>query len=145
MARLDSAQALKTLRDSFQAARREDQRRVVSLCGGSGCGAYGTAKVHEALKEELARQGMEGEVLVRLTGCHGFCQKGPMMVVEPEGIFYPQVKVGAIPEIVEKTLKSGQAVDALTYKDPSTKKNIVYEKMLQSRKTHESKISNELA
>ncbi|MCJ7595838.1 MAG: 4Fe-4S binding protein [Desulfobacterales bacterium] len=127
MARLDTAQALSALRDSLQAGRREDKRRLVSLCAGSGCGAYGTAKVHAALSEELVRQGMQEQVVVKLTGCHGFCEKGPVMVIHPEGIFYPQVKVEVIPEIVEKTIKHGEVIDPLTFKDPSTKKRIIYE------------------
>ena len=127
MARLDTPQALKALRDALQRERGEDKRRLVSLCAGSGCGAYGTAKVYGALKEELAKQGMGEDVLVKLTGCHGFCEKGPIMVVHPEGIFYPQVKVEAVPEIVEKTIRRGEVIDSLTFKDPATKKRIVYE------------------
>jgi NADH-quinone oxidoreductase subunit F len=127
MAKLKNREALEKLRNSLQTKRRKDKRRVVSLCAGSGCGAYGTAKVHEALKDELKKQGLQEKVLVKLTGCHGFCEKGPIMVIHPEGIFYPQVKEEKIPDIVEKTIKSGEVVDALTFKDPSTKKRIVHE------------------
>jgi NADH-quinone oxidoreductase subunit F len=127
MAKLKNREALEKLRNSLQTKRRKDKRRVVSLCAGSGCGAYGTAKVHAALKDELKKQGLQDKVLVKLTGCHGFCEKGPIMVIHPEGIFYPQVKEEKIPDIVEKTIKSGEVVDALTFKDPSTKKRIVHE------------------
>jgi NADH-quinone oxidoreductase subunit F len=127
MAKLKNREALEKLRNSLRTNRQKDKRKIVSLCAGSGCGAYGTAKVHKALNDELEKQGLQDKVLVKLTGCHGFCEKGPIMVIHPEGIFYPQVKVEKIPDIVEKTIKNGEVVDALTFKDPSTKKRIVYE------------------
>jgi NADH:ubiquinone oxidoreductase subunit F (NADH-binding)/(2Fe-2S) ferredoxin/Pyruvate/2-oxoacid:ferredoxin oxidoreductase delta subunit len=127
MAKLKNREALEKLRKSVETKRLKDKRKLVSLCAGSGCGAYGTAKVHAALKDELEKQGIQDKVLVKLTGCHGFCEKGPIMVIHPEGIFYPQVKEEKIPDIVEKTIKGGEVLDALTFKDPSTKKRIVHE------------------
>ena len=127
MARLEDRQALRKLRDSLQSRRQKDKKRLISLCAGSGCGAYGTANVHHALTEELSRQNMQDDVEVKLSGCHGFCEKGPVMVVHPEGIFYPQVKEEHIPEIVNKTIKNGETVDSLVYKDLSTKEKIVHE------------------
>ena len=97
MAKLKDREALENLRKSLQKKRRKDERRIISLCAGSGCGAYGTAKVRKALLEELDKQGLQDKVLVKLTGCHGFCEKGPIMVVHPEGFFYPQVKEEKIP------------------------------------------------
>ena len=127
MARLEDRQALRKLRDSLQSRRQKDKKRLISLCAGSGCGAYGTANVHHVLTEELSRQNMQDDVEVKLSGCHGFCEKGPVMVVHPEGIFYPQVKEEHIPEIVNKTIKDGETVDALVFKDLSTKEKIVHE------------------
>jgi NADH-quinone oxidoreductase subunit F len=128
MAKLTNREALEKLRKSLQTKRQKDKRKVISLCAGSGCGAYGTAKVHAALKDELGKRGLQESVRVKLTGCHGFCEKGPIMVIHPEGIFYPQVREEKIPDIVEKTIQKGEVVDALTFKDPSTKKRIVYER-----------------
>jgi NADH-quinone oxidoreductase subunit F len=127
MPKLKDREALENLRKSFQKKRRKDGRRIVSLCAGSGCGAYGTAKVRKALLEELDKQGLQDKVLVKMTGCHGFCEKGPIMVVHPEGFFYPQVKEEKIPEIVEKTIRNGEMVTSLAFKDPSTKKKILRE------------------
>jgi len=127
MAKLDNRQALEKLRSSLQNRLQDSKKRLISLCAGSGCGAYGTTKVHEALLKEIARQKIENEVEVKLTGCHGFCEKGPIMVIHPEGIFYPQLKEDHIPEIVEKTVKGGQPVSALAFKDPATKKKIFHE------------------
>ena len=130
MGRLADREALSQLRNSLQAKQGQSKKKRVSLCAGSGCGAYGTAKVHQALIRELNQAGLQEEVEVKLTGCHGFCEKGPIMVVHPEGVFYPQVKVDHIPEIVEKTIKQGGLVDSLLYKDPVTKKKIPYEHMI---------------
>ena len=127
MATLSGKAALDTLREELQTSREQGKKKLISLCAGSGCGAYGTAKVHEALVEELRKHNLESEVEVKLTGCHGFCEKGPIMVIHPEGIFYPQVKEKHVPEIVEQTLKNGELVQSLIFKDPANKKKIVLE------------------
>jgi len=127
MAKLEDRQALEKLRDSLQDRLQDRKGRLISLCAGSGCGAYGTKKVYEALLKELDRQEIGNEVEIKLTGCHGFCEKGPIMVVHPEGIFYPQLKEENIPEIVEKTIKGGKPVSALAFKDPATKEKILHE------------------
>ncbi|MFO7706559.1 MAG: NADH-ubiquinone oxidoreductase-F iron-sulfur binding region domain-containing protein [Desulfobacterales bacterium] len=127
MGKLDSREALEKLRSSLQSQGKKGPKKLVSLCAGSGCGAYGTAKVHEALGRELAAHGLQGEVEVKLTGCHGFCEKGPVMVIHPEGIFYPQVKPDMVPEIVAKTIRGGELVEKMIFKDPTTKKKIVHE------------------
>ncbi len=127
MVKLETREALKKLRESTQDEHQGIKKKSVSLCSGSGCAAYGTAKVHQALLDELAQQNMQSDVEVKLTGCHGFCEKGPILVIYPECIFYPQVKEEHIPEIVEKTIKNGQVVNSLIFKDPSTKKKIIHE------------------
>jgi NADH-quinone oxidoreductase subunit F len=128
MAKLDNREALRELRDSLKAKLQESKKKLISLCAGSGCGAYGTAKVYETLMAELAEQDLLDEVEVKLSGCHGFCEKGPIMVIHPEGIFYPQLKEKHIPDIVEQTIKNGELVKKLIYKDPTTKKKITHEK-----------------
>ena len=90
MAKLVDRAALEEFRKKLQSKRRKGKKKLISLCAGSGCGAYGTAKVHQALVDELKRQKLDKKVEVKLTGCHGFCEKGPIMVIHPEGIFYPQ-------------------------------------------------------
>ncbi|MBW1797546.1 MAG: 4Fe-4S binding protein [Deltaproteobacteria bacterium] len=128
MTRLENREALTQLRKSVQDRGPGAKRKLISLCAGSGCAAYGTSKVHKALIEELTRQDLQDKVEVKLTGCHGFCEKGPIMVLHPEGIFYPQLKEEHIPDIVEKTIKNGELVDRLIFKDPSTKKKITHER-----------------
>ena len=128
MAKLDNREALDTLRNSLQTQQKKDNKRLLSLCAGSGCGAYGTDKVYDALMAELVKHDLQDEVDVKLSGCHGFCEKGPMLVIHPEGIFYPQLNEDNIPNVVENTIKNGELVKNLIFKDPATKKRIAHEK-----------------
>ena len=128
MKRLENIMALKAFRESLLQADTGDAKPLISLCAGSGCAAYGTAAVYQALSEELVRQGLQDQVEVKLTGCHGFCEKGPIMVLHPEGIFYSQVKKEHVSEIVEKTIKNGELIDRLLFRDPATKQKIVHER-----------------
>jgi len=128
MAKLKDRAALQEYRKALQDKNQQRKKKLVSLCAGSGCGAYGTNKVHQALVDELKKQKLEKKVEIKLSGCHGFCEKGPIMVIHPEGIFYPQVKEENVPQIVEETIKKGELVKSLGYKDPASKKTIAFEK-----------------
>ncbi|MFH0996285.1 MAG: NADH-ubiquinone oxidoreductase-F iron-sulfur binding region domain-containing protein [Pseudomonadota bacterium] len=127
MAILSNRESLEKFQDKLKSAQSHGKKKLISLCAGSGCGAYGTAKVHQALMAELALQNLTEEVEVKLTGCHGFCEKGPIMVVHPQGIFYPQVKPEHMSEIVEKTIKNNELVQSLIFKDPASKAKITLE------------------
>ncbi|MBW1813383.1 MAG: 4Fe-4S binding protein [Deltaproteobacteria bacterium] len=128
MAKLENREALNEYRKKLQSKDKKKDHKLISLCAGSGCGAYGTAKVYKTLVDELKKKKLDNKVEVKLTGCHGFCEKGPIMVIHPEGIFYPKVKEKHIPEIVEETIKNGKLVQSLIYKDPVSKKKISIEK-----------------
>jgi NADH-quinone oxidoreductase subunit F len=95
-------------------------RANVLVCSGTSCTASGSRSVIGALRAEVARRGLEGEVRVVETGCRGFCAMGPVMIVYPEGIFYCQVQASDTAEIVEETLVKGRVVERLTYKEPIT-------------------------
>ncbi|MGD8256103.1 MAG: NADH-ubiquinone oxidoreductase-F iron-sulfur binding region domain-containing protein [Desulfobacterales bacterium] len=127
MAKLADRAALEEFRKKLQIKTKKRKKKLISLCAGSGCGAYGTAKVHQALVDELKKQKLDKKVEVKLSGCHGFCEKGPIMVIHPEGIFYPQVKEKHVAEIVSETIIKDELVKSLVYKDPATKKKITFE------------------
>ena len=95
-------------------------RRIVKVCQGTGCIAGGSDKVLPSLKEEIKRNGLETEVEVKFTGCHGFCQEGPIVDVDPEGTFYTRVRAEDAPEIVASHLRGGRPVERLFYRDPLT-------------------------
>lgn len=126
MSRLESPKALESYKKKLQ-KQRDPKRPVISLCAGSGCGAYGTDEVKDALDKEISQNGLKGKVEVKVTGCHGFCEKGPIMVIHPEGTFYSQVKAEDVPEIVEETFVKKELVERLLYKDPVSKQRIAKE------------------
>ncbi len=93
--------------------------RTVFVCQGTGCFSAGSGAVYDALKEEVERQRLEG-TSIDFTGCHGFCEQGPNVVVEPDGIFYTHVEAGDAPEIVGSHLQNDKPVERLFYRDPVT-------------------------
>jgi NADH:ubiquinone oxidoreductase subunit F (NADH-binding)/(2Fe-2S) ferredoxin/NAD-dependent dihydropyrimidine dehydrogenase PreA subunit len=86
----------------------------------------GAEQIHTTLEEELANSSLRGAVQVKRTGCHGFCQQGPLVVIEPEGIFYARVKVEDAPDIIGSLLPQGKPVERLFYHDPASDKPIPY-------------------
>ena len=93
------------------------------LCAGTGCMANGAMKVFERFRKEMDEAGLHvvlelrpeaGDRDVRLSksGCQGFCQMGPLVSIVPDGILYTKVRAEDVPEIVERTLVSGEAVEA---------------------------------
>ena len=97
--------------------------RTIFVCQGTGCLSAGSDTVYEALKAEVARQGIK-DVDVDFTGCHGFCEQGPNVVVEPEGILYTLVQGEDAADIVRSLLRDGKPVERLFYHDPVTGKAI---------------------
>jgi len=94
--------------------------RHILICAGTGCISSGTREVKEALENELIKHNLQDKVRIILSGCHGFCEKGPIFIVYPEDIFYCEVKAEDMPELVEEYLVKGNIVERLLYKDPTT-------------------------
>jgi NADH:ubiquinone oxidoreductase subunit F (NADH-binding)/NAD-dependent dihydropyrimidine dehydrogenase PreA subunit/(2Fe-2S) ferredoxin len=107
-------------------AKAAKTKETILVCGGTGCLASGSGEVAEALREELKKAGVDMEVklTVKMTGCHGFCERGPIVSFVPSGILYQRVAVKHVPEIVEKTVLGKETIKKLTYKDAKTKKNV---------------------
>ncbi len=104
------------LRDTEKLASVKcDYKRNVLVCGGTGCTSSNSLKIVEALKREIAANGIENEVKVVTTGCFGLCALGPIMIVYPEGSFYSMVNVDDIPEIVKEHFVNGNVVTRLLY------------------------------
>ena len=117
MKRVANAKALQKLQEEF-ARQWDPQKPMVTICAGTGCRGYGCVRVKEALESEISRQGVH--VDVKATGCFGFCEKGPLVVVYPQKIFYQQVKVEDVPDIVSQTVVKGEVLEKLLYRDPMT-------------------------
>ncbi len=117
----------------------DPNKTMVTICGGTGCQAYGSDKVFQAFTEEVKRQGVDAEVGVKATGCHGFCERGVVIVILPEEICYLRVRVEDVPEIVSETLVQHKVVERLTYEDPQTGEKSVKESDIPFYK-HQSRI-----
>jgi NADH-quinone oxidoreductase subunit F len=98
-------------------ARKPASQRTILVCHGTGCVSGRAFEIREALEKTVKKLGLKG-VGVDFTGCHGFCQQGPIAVVEPEGIFYTHVRVDDVPEIASSHLRDGKPVARLFYKEP---------------------------
>src|SRR4030042_6283798 len=94
-------------------------RPCISICAGTGCLASGAGDVIAAFKAEIEKQGSQAEVNTKETGCPGFCERGPVVVVYPEETCYLQVKPEDVPEIVS-AVKEKKVVERLVYVDPAT-------------------------
>ncbi|MCF8033366.1 MAG: NADH-quinone oxidoreductase subunit NuoF [Desulfarculaceae bacterium] len=119
--RLNSMEELEQLRGELQAAVDPDQTMIV-VCHGTGCVANGSQDVTQALKNALAEAGEDIKVMpgIKTTGCHGFCSRGPLVIIKPANVFYQQVKPGDVEEIVAQTILKGETVDRLLYKHPQS-------------------------
>ncbi len=102
-------------------ADRSVKQRVM-VCAGTGCASCGALGIVDVLNDEISKQGLTDKVDVVATGCHGFCEQGPTLIIEPEQTLYTLVKPQDIPEIVANDLAGGGRVERLLYTDPLTGK-----------------------
>jgi NADP-reducing hydrogenase subunit HndC len=126
MARINSPAELEEYRKGLL-ANRESEKPRLSLCSGSACLATGSREVAVRLEEELKSQGLMNKVDLKKTGCHGFCERGPIIVIHPEAICYFQIKPEDVPEILSQTIQEKKVIDRLLYTDQVTKEKIIYE------------------
>jgi NADH:ubiquinone oxidoreductase subunit F (NADH-binding)/NAD-dependent dihydropyrimidine dehydrogenase PreA subunit len=104
--KISSPDDLARLRDQVQ-SRRDPDKPCITVCSGTGCQAYGCATITQTFREELAGRGLTDQVDILTTGCHGFCERGPV--------------------VVEETLVNGRVVERLLYAHPETGEKIVHE------------------
>jgi NADH:ubiquinone oxidoreductase subunit F (NADH-binding)/(2Fe-2S) ferredoxin/NAD-dependent dihydropyrimidine dehydrogenase PreA subunit len=102
--------------------KRDSTKLTVTICSGTGCRAYGSVNVYDTFAAEIAKQGLGDKVTMRSTGCHGFCERGTIVVIFPEEICYLRVKPEDVPEIVSETLLNGKIIDRLLYEDENGQK-----------------------
>jgi NADP-reducing hydrogenase subunit HndC len=126
MARLNSPAELEKLRGEIVSGR-DPQKPCITICSGTACNAGGSSNIAKTIEQEIEKQGLKGKVDFRKTGCHGFCERGPILVINPEEICYIQVKAEDISEIISSTIKEKKVIDRLLYTDPTSGKKITYE------------------
>ncbi len=124
--KLNSLEEFKALQEKCIKARENEKRKILVCCG-TGCAAGGNLKVYEELKNQMAAHGAAYEVAlnlsscagesvgIKMSGCHGFCEMGPLVRIEPEGWLYTKVRTDDVQEIVEKTILGGEFIERLGY------------------------------
>ncbi len=126
MPRINSKEELKALRTNIT-SKRDLSKPYITICSGTACHATGSDAVAAAIQAELEKQGLTEEVGVRRTGCHGFCERGPIIIIYPEEICYLNVTPEDVPEIISKTIEGKEIIERLLYADPNTGERMVHE------------------
>ena len=130
MTRINSPVELEACRKEI-VSRRDPNKPCIAVCTGTGCLALGAGKVVTALREEIKKQGQEGNIDIKVdlreTGCPGFCERGPVIVIYPKEICYLQVQPGDAAEIISQTILGNRVIDRLLYVDPATGEKSVRE------------------
>lgn len=134
---MKSLEELKEIRDKYKqeiqirrqeaGSRKEDLYKAhILVCTGTGCVSSGARDVIEEFESELSSKDLAEEVKVIGTGCHGFCERGPLVIVYPEGIFYSEITEENVSEIVQEHIINGNVVEQLLYEDKSGNKVAAY-------------------
>jgi len=123
MTEINTIGHLDALREKIQNYRKSFKATLI-MCGGTGCQASRSRELIDTVKDELAKQGLEKSVQVRATGCHGFCEQGPIVVLEPGNTFYCHVSPQDAQEIITETVLKGEVIERLLYADPVSGKII---------------------
>ncbi|MCP4627860.1 MAG: NADH-quinone oxidoreductase subunit NuoF [bacterium] len=136
MARLNSPEELRKFRQAIL-SKRDSDNPCISICAGAGCVASGADEVIAAFKSEIETQGLQADVNTKGTGCPGFCERGPVVVIYPAEICYLQVKAEDVREIVAQTIKENKIIERLLYEDPATGEKAVKESDISFYKNQE--------
>jgi len=126
MAKIHTPEELESFKKDLL-SRKDPTRPCISICAGAGCIASGADEVIAAFKAEIENQGLTATVDTKGTGCPGFCERGPVVVIYPEEICYLQVTAEDVPEIIEQTIKKKKVVERLLFEDPATGQKVVRE------------------
>jgi NADH:ubiquinone oxidoreductase subunit F (NADH-binding)/(2Fe-2S) ferredoxin len=105
-------------------AKNSTFEREILVCGGTGCVSSDSSIIVDNLNAEVAKHGLSKKIQVIKTGCFGFCEKGPIVLVQPDNVFYTMVKPSDAAEIVESHIVNGKRVERLLYEEPMLKQKI---------------------
>lgn len=119
MPRINSNAKLEELRKDIL-SKRDPDKPCVAVCSGAACQGRDNDRIIRAFEEEIKKRSLETKVDVRATGCHGFCEQGPNVLIYPEEICYVKVTPEDVPEIISQTILEKKVVERLIYTDPNT-------------------------
>jgi (2Fe-2S) ferredoxin len=117
MERLKKIEDLEALRERLRLEKARADRPLIRVCCGTGCTAAGGPEVAEAFSQEINRQGLAVELVV--TGCQGWCEKGPLVSIEPQHLFYQRVTPFDAPQILDLTVSRGRPIERFLYTEPT--------------------------
>ncbi len=126
MPRIQSPVELEAFRKEIL-SKRDPDKPCITLCSGTACHATGSKQVAVAIEQAIEEQGLKDQVDFRKTGCHGFCEKGPIVAIDPEEICYLEVQPEDVAEVITSTIKEKQIVERLIYSDPTTGEKAAHE------------------
>ncbi|MGD9346137.1 MAG: NADH-ubiquinone oxidoreductase-F iron-sulfur binding region domain-containing protein [Candidatus Aminicenantes bacterium] len=126
MTQINSALELDKLRKRIL-SKRDSDKSSIAICAGMGCLGHDSDRIISAFEEEFGKRKLKEKVDFRATGCHGFCRKGPLVVIYPEEICYMEVTPKDVPEIVSQTVLKKTVIDRLIYTDPDSGKKAVHQ------------------
>lgn len=126
MPRIHSTAQLEAFRTEIL-SKRDPDKPCITLCSGSACHATGSGDVAASLWEEIEKQGLTAKVDIRRTGCHGFCERGPIIVIHPEKICYFQITPGDVPEIISRTILEKEVIERLLCADEGINGRVIRE------------------
>lgn len=109
-------------------SKQKENGVVISVCGGTGCHAYGCKKVRDQFAKTIRKSGNGQKIRLKFTGCRGFCERGPIVTIQPQGIFYQRVQEKDIPLILSETIEKGKLLEHLLYEDSITNRKVISEK-----------------
>ncbi len=138
MTRFNSPSDLEAYRKQI-ISERGQCKPCITICSGTACHAYDSEKIVSSFEEEIKKQGLEADVTIKKTGCHGFCEKGPIVVIRPKEICYVQVKPEDVESIVSRTVKNGEIIEDLLYFEPGSDQKSTYESEIPFYK-HQTRI-----
>ncbi|HAZ31645.1 MAG TPA: NADH-quinone oxidoreductase subunit F [Dehalococcoidia bacterium] len=136
MSQINSPAELEEFRKGIL-SRRDPNTPCISICAGTGCIACGADEVIAAFKAEIEKQDLQADADIKGTGCPGFCERGPVVVIYPEEICYLHVTPEDVSDIVSQTIKEKKVVDRLLYVDPTTGEKATHESDIPFYKNQE--------
>jgi len=122
MKKINSASDLEDFRKAIL-QERDPAKKIVRICN-TGCRGSGSIRVADAFEHQIRAENLQGRVVIKRTGCHGFCEIGPVLVIEPDNILYQRVKPDDAAEILSETILKGNLIERLLYQDPENGERI---------------------
>ncbi|MEG0580296.1 MAG: NAD(P)H-dependent oxidoreductase subunit E, partial [Niameybacter sp.] len=135
--------SLLDVRKATSETAMQNVRREILICGGTGCKSAQSDLIQKNLEAEIKRLGLEDKVYVSITGCFGFCEKGPIVKVTPDDVFYVHVSPEDAEEIINEHIIGGNIIDRLLYEEPTIKAKVkTQDNMTFYKKQYRSALRN---